>query len=854
MSSVATSERFNQIYRSLLVADVQQQLGRFFPGRRFVDEQDLAYALSVATRLSLSGNGNTAEGAIDARRAYEVAVRSLNFSNGSTPTVRAVCDLILSRIGNFPALRLLEKQSDPGVKQVDPFLELEMLVRQRENRLTGTGSETILTDFQVRLIRALETKRSVSVSAPTSAGKSFTLEIELLRRLKDDDFYVAVFLVPTRALIRQVTFDLIKILRQHDLNSVPVISAPTTPENVTEIRKLIYVLTQERLATLFTSDKATPQIDTIVVDEAQEIGTPNRGQTLERVLAIALNRFPSVRLFFSSPLRSNPELLLQLFGREPDGEAFVEHLSPVTQNIINIHTVNRALKTARMELVIDKDVAPLGHVELPFKFRGKYLGKIAFHFTNPEDSSIIYCNDPGTADKVALDIAEEIDENTDDEELSDLASFLRQEVHPQYRLAAFILKGIAFHYGNIPQIIRGRIEELLRDHKLRFVCCTSTLLQGMNLPAKNIFVENPSKGRGKPMQKGDFWNLVGRAGRLSSELQGNVFCVYGKDWEPDVTSDKLARIESAFDVALREQTPALLQFVKDPPESPESKALSWAEQTYARIYSDFVASGKRVTDSTAVVDQMTKELFSQIDEQSASFRKTLPDQLFVNNFYVHPARLETLAVFFRSQEDLLRWIPGSPHEKGSFARFTSIFEKLEELILRTGTARYRYLAPLAVKWMQGQSLKDLIAEKIEYEQTRSQTPGAFHDVDKVNDLIRGLFEDVEKELRYTYVKYMRLYTDVLRAVMVQRGLVPESEKLLPIHLFLEYGAANETLINLMATGLSRTSALLFKFALRLRDDLTMSDCQGYLDRMNIDRTEMPALCKAEIRLLRRNRV
>src|SRR5262249_21180865 len=149
----------------------------------------------------------------------------------------------------------------------------------------------------------------------------------------------------------------------------------------------------------------------------------------------------------------------------------------------------------------------------------------------------------------------------DDQELTELASFLRQEIHPQYRLATLVRKGIAFHYGNIPQIIRGRIEELLQDRKLRFVCCTSTLLQGMNLPAKNIYVENPKKGRGAPMGRGDFWNLVGRAGRLAKEFHGNVFCIFGKEWDSDVTSDRLVPIESAFQVATRERTLELLAVV-----------------------------------------------------------------------------------------------------------------------------------------------------------------------------------------------------------------------------------------------------------------------------------------------------
>jgi hypothetical protein len=84
-------------------------------------------------------------------------------------------------------------------------------------------------------------------------------------------------------------------------------------------------------------------------------------------------------------------------------------------------------------------------------------------------------------------------------------------------------------------------------------------------------------------------------------------------------------------------------------------------------------------------------------------------------------------------------------------------------------------------------------------------------------------------------------------------MTEEAEKLLPIHLLLEYGAANQTLINLMPQDLSHSSALLFKSAHRLRDDLTTAERQGYLDRVNIERTELPAICKAEIRRLRRTK-
>jgi len=363
----------------------------------------------------------------------------------------------------------------------------------------------------------------------------------------------------------------------------------------------------------------------------------------------------------------------------------------------------------------------------------------------------------------------------------------------------------------------------------------------MNLPAKNIFVEDPKKGRGTPMKKGDFWNLVGRAGRLSKEFHGNVFCVFGKKWDNDITSDRLVEIESAYQVAIRERTRELLLVVKEPPQSSESKASSWAEQTYARIYADFVSSGTRLAE---VSDNSTKEQFLEIDSVSAHLKKTLPDAVFLTNYYVHPSRLESLAEFLRQQQDLRQWLPIYPWARNSYYNLLPIFQLIENLLIRSQTRVHEYHAFLAIEWMKGSSLKELVANKIERAKIGN-------DADKINTAIRDLFDDLESELRYKYVKYMRIYYDVLKAILVERGMLQEAEGLLPIHLFLEYGAASETLINLMSLGLSRTSALLFNSYLRLRDNLALSECQAYVDSVNLERSNLPAICKAEIGKLRR---
>lgn len=843
MDLTATSSRFEQVYRNLIVADIKRHLSSLLPAES-LPEQDLAYALSVASRLALATDGGSLDAAVAARKAYDVAVRSLSFANGARRVFQEVAELILSRLGNFPARKLL---LETYATEPSSLSALEILGREFENRVTHTDNSVVLTDFQVRLLRALDTMGCVSVSAPTSAGKSFTLELEISKQLRRTESYRAVYLVPTRALIRQVTYDLIRMVRGTESRAVPILSVPSPPPDEGAGGKVIYVLTQERFANLLMTAGPTLRLDALIVDEAQEIAERDRGQTLEAVIAEAITRFPTVKLFFSSPLKSNPEYLPSLFPTQRQAESFVEHVTPVSQNIINIYPITGRGNTskARFEVWLEDESVSVGTADLPFKFRRPYVHRFAIALTHQNDSSIIYCNDPSTADKLATALSEELSETPDDSAVGALVDFLRDHIHSQYRLAHVLQKRVAFHYGNIPQIIRARIEELLRERVLQFVCCTSTLLQGMNLPAKNIFVENPKKGRGRPMSSGDFWNLVGRAGRMTKEFDGNIYCIHGVEWESEpLKAARLDPIRSAFSVALTDRITEVTETAAQPPDSSESDH-SWAEQTVARVYSQFTKRDKRVAESEFATP-VNRSALQSLDETLAlvTQTQTLPDSILEQNLYFHPLRLEQLARRFR-EGDPNDWIPPNPNARGSFDQLQTCFRLLEDVFFRTGFQRYRYDAFLALRWMQGGSLKELIANKIERN-------NAQNDVDRINDLIRELFDDIENTLRYKYVKYMRIYTDVLKAVLLERRRPDEAERIPPIHLYLEYGASSVTLINLIAIGLSRTSAILLRHARGMRDDLSPEACQQILETIDVSSADLPAICKIEISRLRRS--
>ncbi|HFU4449942.1 TPA: helicase-related protein, partial [Streptococcus suis] len=108
--------------------------------------------------------------------------------------------------------------------------------------------------------------------------------------------------------------------------------------------------------------------------------------------------------------------------------------------------------------------------------------------------------------------------------LEKLSEFIRDTIHEKYGLAEMVKKGLAIHFGSLPQMVRVRIEEEYELGNIRYLFTTSTLLEGVNLPAKNIFVLSEKIGN-SIMSDLDFRNLIGRAGRLSKELSGNIFII-----------------------------------------------------------------------------------------------------------------------------------------------------------------------------------------------------------------------------------------------------------------------------------------------------------------------------------------
>ena len=205
------------------------------------------------------------------------------------------------------------------------------MTREIENSISLSDKKTLLTDFQKQFFDVLTNENFFSVSAPTSAGKSFIFTLSIIKRFLKNKKEKIVLVVPTRALIKELSEKVLNGLKEYSLtNEISIRTVPLVEEDNID-NGIVYILTQERLNTLINETDII--INTLFIDEAQEIQS-NRGVVLQNTLELAIKKFPDINLFFASPLINNPKYFNELLNLDYEDNHFTENISPVGQNII----------------------------------------------------------------------------------------------------------------------------------------------------------------------------------------------------------------------------------------------------------------------------------------------------------------------------------------------------------------------------------------------------------------------------------------------------------------------------------------------------------------------------------------
>lgn len=837
-------------FRKLVATSVR----RYLPGTPVgkacpvVDLGEVCALLGTASHLALSAAPS------ERRRAFEIASRTAEMYAEEHPGIAAVAAHLFARLGNFPGLSVIEERAH-GVDSTSlgPYLALEQAARKTENTLqVGKGSFQ-LTDVQVELYEALRGHSALSISAPTSAGKSFSLLVEILRQLSTPQAPQIAYVVPTRALIRQVTQALRTVLAESGYARVPIrcVPIPYTPELASH--GAIYVLTQERLFSLIHSEVAPVTITSLFVDEAQGVGAAAgaRGVLLQVAISEVRRRFPACRMFFAGPMIRNPEYFLTLFDADAQGSTVSTGEAPVTQNVIEVNAVASSASLARFALRMpDGSEEDLGTRTLPFALKSTPEARARFALALPQTAgcTILYANAPADAERLAMKLAalRTPHVKTWDKDTAEFADFVRTYVHPDYSLAECLKYRVGYHYGSMPAVVREGIEELVQRSSLDFICCTSTLLQGVNLPARDLILDKPQKGKGSPMLRMDFLNLAGRAGRLTRELHGNVWCLNAASWKaaPGETAPCLSGATTHVVRAALEQVlddgGTLVSRLVDGEDLGRREDLAAA--ALGAIYSDYILVGRSLATSPATTAGNRQALLELEKQVIRSTQVELPAAILKRNCAVVPSRLQELLEFLRAKQALGEWYPVVPHSRETYSQLQRVFRVLERYVSHASGESYKYDTWLATQWITNVSLREIVEKKIDHDRKNGS-------LTKPSSAVRRVMEDIEARIRFRYVRNMRAYCDVLSYAVAERPDAQGSPPPKHFYLFLECGASDPIVLNLISLGFSRTTALVLKKALPLEAAASPEACTELLGNLDAGSLGLPWICLRELKLL-----
>jgi len=384
-----------------------------------------------------------------------------------------------------------------------------------------------LTPVQASIRRAVNDNQIISISAPTSAGKSYSIRDFIAENNGD-----AVVIVPSRALIAEY----VSTMKQKFKGDKNVMISPFV-DDIFKSRNLrrIFILTPERARDIFSSN-LNFNINVFFFDEAQVSEESERGVIFDVLVRRVKKHFNLAKLIFAHPFVENPEAQLKKHDFPEDngysrsythgtvGKIFIYqhknkknyHFSPFIEKG---HQIKNCIEYGNKfsDFAFDGSHSVLVYVSKASIYNGKYIEPFRKYIDNYEEINSVEAEE-------TINTIEHLLGADNDEHNSVLVSLLR--------------KGIVVHHGSVPLEVRFLVEDLIRSGHAKICFATSTLAQGVNMPFDIVWLDNMRiLGESDQSKSLSFKNLIGRAGRLSDEPKFDFGYVFTKS--PQLLSQRV---------------------------------------------------------------------------------------------------------------------------------------------------------------------------------------------------------------------------------------------------------------------------------------------------------------------------
>ena len=668
---------------------------------------------------------------------YAITVIALMWThiNKNRFDIRSAIIKFLSRIG-YPTSAIMvddgyDKSTNTFSSINSPLDKLTITLNQIPNEVTVNNRQFLLTSFQKRIWDSLDRNKIVGISAPTSAGKSFVILLKLISKIIANTCDI-IYIIPTLSLLTQVTEDFNKMLKLLGIKNYSI-SNSYTEFNEHE-KSHIYIMTQEKANSALSSERnAFNNRLILVADEIQNIERIlNYDDQRAKILFDTLTDFRYKenveQIIISGPrIQQIDKVGENIFGIETDD--VITDISPVLNLTYSIKKLEGQYYFKQYCLLTDSAICETIADSSLIVGYGKnkyddnyfeYLNRIINCFG--ESQNIVFAPTPD----VARNIACNINCGESNFQTQELITYYKNTVRENYSMCDSLSHGVAYHHGKLPMHVRCTLEKAISERLIGTVACTTTLMQGVNMPAQNIIIRNPHlylsrRSSTAELSNYEMANLRGRAGRLLKDFIGRTFVMDESSFEETDGYDQL----NLFDDVEKELPSNYGQKFEDNKDQildvlNSDYAVDTSMNQYGFLISHirqsvlkFGEESKSRLENVGIL--LTKEQVAAIILRMEKL--SVPKEICSKNRYWDPVVLDDIFLNYSEQ------VPAHPFEHGARAKLDRMLKYLRDnestsymydkhivWSLRKGSGR-SFLVSLCMKWSKGVSLPEILNNK-----------------------------------------------------------------------------------------------------------------------------------------------
>jgi len=390
---------------------------------------------------------------------------------------------------------------------------------------------------------------SAVVLMPTSAGKTKATELIIRSAFLANRISLAVIIAPFRALCHEIKNSLVNSFQNENIKVNELSDALQFDfDFASELgdRQILVVTPEKLLYVLRHAPELADQVGMLIFDEGHQFDNDTRGITYELLLTSLRSMVSEeVQKVLISAVISNAESVSEWLNTDPK----VVKGTSLIPTFRSVGFASWRFTLGRVNYVDGNNIGqheffvPRVIEQIELNKRGKERIKQFFPVKNGNDISLylglklcnqgaiaIFCGRKQTVESISkkavkifkrgipLQSPEKFSCSKEVERLH----FLLVKNLGEDALGSLCAKyGIFTHYGNAPHGIRLSVEHAMRKSLVKFVVCTSTLAQGVNLPIRYLIVTSFYQGLER-IKVRDFQNLIGRAGRAGMHTEGSI--------------------------------------------------------------------------------------------------------------------------------------------------------------------------------------------------------------------------------------------------------------------------------------------------------------------------------------------